>query len=990
MKSSGSLYVENHNFKKNKNKKINFKFLSSLIFTLIIGITFLAGSYTSQKEAERAEAFDLTQWFMCLFGEDSVPAEIYQVTQTSDLQFETYSRSAISSGIDNVDSGLNWALGFLGSDFKETNEKILGRTLDTIVPESDKEKDLKFNGGVKVNPYDRFGVAGLKFTSYSGEWKHVIVNACKTQVDPQDPKAGVFYEGRLEPGSTWEDIGKTQDVRTKQFSPSFLPAFGNAWLNVISNGIFNITKAIVVTSIALMNFAFSDIVEVLGINELIAGDGTNSGIFGLLFQGIFLPLVIIVFALTGFRLFYIAIVQKQYRKGLTGLLRSIGMYLLAIIISISPATFIALPNNIVVIAQSLVIGVLNTGLSGGNGLCTTDMGSKETNITDKGNNNFNTNIDENVSILEQASKNMRSSMACQYWQNFLFKPWVEGQWGTDWNNLWAKENIAEWAVKGSTLNNINESMVGDAAVPMGDGTFINNWALFQISTQTNAHSPLVHEGELSKYTSGVANDWWRIVDANSNYTEEEKEIPIEGSGLYGGNNTIKYPVPQNNEVTTQWDTWVGNSPGSRMWTALSSVIIAGIGLAPTFIFSFLSTIYSLGISILMVFSPVMFLFGTFDGKGWEIFKGWGEQVVKTSIRRMITGLLLVASIILTSVVLKFMNDVGWWQGILLLTLLSALLIKNRKRIVDMFTSFQFSSSMSNTVNRFSQGASKIGTSTRGGAKVLAGGLAGGVAARKMGGSFKSGAGAGAKAEVRARVFQSNSNFARSALISHDDFKISEEGVSPDSLKEFYCAICGKSLAEETIVGRNPDGMFVCQMCLDDGLAPDAREITMNMEKFHNIQEEKRQAELQDNKSYKENSSAEQKRLEKSVLDTDRALAIFKDLKEDELNPNEKNALLRALILNVNDDILKVANSVEDIQISVPKGLEGILNPTVISEAWKTGQYNYIQQAYTIALATWFKENSKAPLFDTLDDLLLLFEDTNNEETLPETLPKDRI
>ena len=99
--------------------------------------------------------------------------------------------------------GLNYLLDFSGGQFRKVNEAILGRdlykdgnsgprsapsstmtavpTLATpppVVPspgaspnptETVKPEDMAFNSGFRVNPYDRFGVAGLTWTGYIGE-----------------------------------------------------------------------------------------------------------------------------------------------------------------------------------------------------------------------------------------------------------------------------------------------------------------------------------------------------------------------------------------------------------------------------------------------------------------------------------------------------------------------------------------------------------------------------------------------------------------------------------------------------------------------------------------------------------------------------------------------------------------------------------------------------------------------------------------------------
>ena len=83
----------------------------------------------------------------------------------------------------------------------------------------------------------------------------------------------------------------------------------------------------------------------------------------------------------------------------------------------------------------------------------------------------------------------------------MFDPWVLGQFGTTPNNLWAEgKPVPEWAKDGKTIGNHNTKWVGDANVPLGGDTTLNNWALYQLSTQTTGHLPTGSE------TSGKARE----------------------------------------------------------------------------------------------------------------------------------------------------------------------------------------------------------------------------------------------------------------------------------------------------------------------------------------------------------------------------------------------------------------------------------------------------------------------------------------------------
>lgn len=958
-------------------------FLKIIIATFLAIFIGTSGALAATAKTPRtAEASDVIQWAMCYFGEESIPAKLYQNTQSSDLQFLLRSKSSITSGVSDVDSGLNSILDLFGPGFKKVNESITGYSIEPFDPAKDEASSTSskenFNKGAKVNPFDRFGVAGLTFTAYSGEWKHVVIDACSTENStPQDPKAGVFYEGRLEPRSTWEDIGNSSDIRTKQFGKGFGTQFGISMADLFANGIFTITKTIVVVTIGLINFAFSDIVEVTGLNKLIAG-GPDGGIFGLLFHGIFTPLIVIVFALTGGYIFWHGIVKRQYRSSMTALLRSLALFIIAIIISANPLSFMTLPNKIAVAGQAIILTAMNSGLSGGNGLCSTDIGQFQTKLV-------NNPDAEPQDLLTESSVSIRSAVGCQFWQTFLLKPWAEGQFGTSWNKLYAKDKIPSWAPSStsSAITNSNESMVGDASVPMGDGSVINNWALFQISTATNAHAPIGHEGERSKYTSGIANDWWRIVDAFANYQEEQATMDATGSGPYGTANSVEYTKVKNTPVLNNWDTWVGNTAYNRMWTASSSVLVAGIGLAAPLFFSFLSALYSIGLALMMAFAPIMLLLGCWAGKGWEIFKGWGELVVNTTLKRIATGALLAFAIGLEAAAIQIMETVGWWQGILMLILVSVIIIKSRHKVIEALASIRFSST------NFSSTASRLNDKTLGAVKttgkIASSSVVSGINSKRYGGKISDGLVAGAKLELNNLSYQNK--HLRHVMTSIEAVKTSNGVVISG---QQFCTSCGKSIDyEEDQFGseimhgaRTLDGNILCHECFEDGVDPDAIEFHTHRPDSDEKRKEARDAAAAKNKLSVQAAELRAQRFHGQTAfgNTVNAANIEKlmagvDRNGNALTSASGSRMLQNLLQATDYDIEQ--HSKDNILPAIPAEIQDSINQELIQEAWATKNYDWIRQAYTAAWAQWFVEQTGQAINCSLDQLLATLSDRNN-------------
>lgn len=538
-------------------------FVTSVLALLVVLVGPLQGQVAS---AEEDEGLDPVRWAACVWGEDSLPATIYQVTQSSDLQFETRSKSTMNFGTDRVDNGLNGIMQLFGPDYVDVNKDVLGRVTNAEY-EDDKDADKdgeeaeeekpEFNSGPLVNPFDRFGVAGLKFTGYTGEWKHVIIDACKPATDPIDPKSNAYYDDRLEPRSTWEDIPKSQDIRTQQFSKGLPSQYGQSIGNVLANWVFIIPKSMVVLTVALINFSFADVGEKLGVVDLLVGDEENAGVFTTIFENLYIPLLAAVMLIFGIWIIYVGMYKKQARASLLGLARSLLMIFVAFIIAANPGPFVNFPNAVAVGFQSIILSSMDRSLESQGELCNTDIGSIKTDID-------TSKSDDDQESLAEAADNIRSVVGCTFWQMFLVTPWAEAQYGTDWNSLWVKDQVPDWAPEDSdTLSNTNDEMVGDAAVPIGDGQFVHNWALFQISAQTDAHSPIGDEGAVPTYSSGVSTDWWRIVDAVSNYQEVKKTVEGgkitntggggsnsggEADGAWGGHDNGKIPDDELKDV----------------------------------------------------------------------------------------------------------------------------------------------------------------------------------------------------------------------------------------------------------------------------------------------------------------------------------------------------------------------------------------------------------------------------------------------------------
>lgn len=944
---------------------------SALLSTiaLAVALLFLAAGplKAASVHADEKEGFDPIRWSMCVWGDDSLPATMYQVTQSSDLQFETRSKSTMNFGTDRVDNGLNAIMQLFGPDYVEVNKEVIGRVTNAEYKDKkDDEEELEFNSGPQVNPFDRFGVAGLKFTGYTGEWKHVIIDACDPKKDPVDPKSNLYYDDRLEPRSTWEDISKSEDIRTQQFSKGLPSQYGQAIGNVLANWVFIIPKSTVVLTVALINFSFADVGEKLGVVDLLVGKDGQDGVFTTVFESLYIPLLATVMLIFAAWIIVVGMWQQRARAALMGVLRSFLMILVAFVIAANPGPVINAPNSIAVMFQSMILSSMDRSLESQGELCNTDIGAVETKID-------TSDSDDDQETLAEAAGNIRSVVGCTFWQMFLVTPWAESQWGTDWNNLWVKDKIPDWAPEDSdSLKNTNDDMVGDAAVPLGDGKFVHNWAIFQISAQTDAHSPIGDDGGVPKYSSGVSTDWWRIVDATSNYQEVKVKVDGESASNTGGDEDNSasqtdadkedaYWKPDTSDEAKpvdEWDTWAGNSAWSRIAGASSAALIAGIGLLAPFILSLLTSSAALGSIILMAFAPLMLLLGAGPGRMFDVFKSWVKLVVDLTITRIALGILLVLSIIFTMIAIDTIGDEGWWKGMMLLVLGSILIIKARPRFVAILTDMSFNArDISGGMRKISGGAQNIGRAGMRGATTA---VAGGVNSKRYGGSFTKGALVGARNELKNQAYRNKGT--RSALATYETMKHNMNPGSENFSQEF-CALCGKSLGDANngramIGGRDGEGNYYCQDCYEDGAAPqDTREVILD----------NKEATAKDKKAKADPSV---KRARKSSFENDAPRQYRDSIANDpEISDEDREVLLKKLASGISYEIVNYQHALEEDSDApipeIPSEIRQYVDYDMIERAWKTQNFEYVQGAYSIAWATWFEETTGQSISESI-------------------------
>lgn len=863
---------------------------------------------------------------------------VYKLLTTDEKYFLTRSISVYGGGVEDVDYGFLYinALLQLGNkqSFKEVNEAILGYKLNTstVGAENRKlsEEEIKnYNKGVKVNPYDRFGFAGLSFTGYNGEWKYYEVDPCSNS-KPSDPKTGVFYEGRLEPKSTWSDIGNSQDPRTKQFpyeySASYTPALGNG----VSNFFFTISKFTVAFGLALLNLSMSDVPSMIGLTEFLGVDG---GIFQGLYKGVFQPLITTVIIFSIFYLLYLAI--RRNNEVIKNFVRILATFFLAIFVSFYPAVAIELPNTIATVGQSLLVSSLSSSESIGDGICSTDVSSLRE-VSDK--TDFDKDsLSEINKIMNKSVIDLKSNIGCKIWHSLLLEPWSQGQFGESWENLYAKG----YAPKGKAkeINNLNEKVVGDAEVPLGGGEKINNWAIYQISTLTNAHHSAKGD-ERPEIVNGVSADWWRIVDALSNYDEEKIKTPIENNSEV----TFLTTKVKDNKPLPQWETWTGGSPGYRLWVSFASMFMAIFLLLAPILFGIKAVVVSIGLPLLGSLLPIFLLIGCYPGSGFAILEEYLKTIVNTMLMKIGYGFLLVLSLIVVGNALVLTGD--YFTSILIAVVSSYALYKASEKIISMFKIYG-DGSISNSIAK-ATGFIKEGVKETG--KLSVAGISGAVGAKANGISAVEGLKSGLKNEIKLASYRHDNPLMAKARMTYHANIANQSGVMKGASS--LCSICGTKIELEEQSngdmifngGMDEKGELICNRCVQDE-GTDALEIRYyrneNENKLQKLDEERKKT----FKKFYSNSFKGESKIEEKH---------FENLSQS-LGTEEFDEKMFDLLDQVKLEINHYYNEDPEATPEVPEELAPYLDKNALLLAWNIGKRDYVSAIYATSIIRYIKE-----------------------------------
>lgn len=453
-------------------RKIKILFLLLMSIVLILGSVLTTSGILNSVSADN----NPESWVTC--RNDLQEMGAYNLSQTDAAAFALRSKSSlVVNGQDKVaDNIFNKIMQVGGFSFGEKGE----------------------------NPFTLFGFAGLNLTSYPGEWKYVQIDGCVDNTQSEggySSNYGQFYEGRYEPQSSFHETSTSLDIRTQQYDKGLAHAISLTIRDGFVNIFLDIVKFIIAITVTMVGVSFSNTSEMIGLS----GEMIQS-IFSSLFYGIFRPFVFIMVTLTAGHLFYSAVVKKQIRMALQNFIKICVIFVLSIMLSLKPE-LLELPGKLANFSQAILVSTITGAVVEDNPMCNTTV----KNIGSSSPRTAEDSYGESVTWLEKVGTDTRDAVGCALWSEFVFSPWVNIQWNDNYENL-------------ESIGNENSDWVGTPTVHLSEGKSIDNWALFQLSTQTDKHTPLAESTR--GRVEGLSPDWWRIVDAISNIQYK----PMAGAG----------------------------------------------------------------------------------------------------------------------------------------------------------------------------------------------------------------------------------------------------------------------------------------------------------------------------------------------------------------------------------------------------------------------------------------------------------------------------
>lgn len=484
-------------------------------------------------------------------------------------------------------------------------------------------KDILVNGRT-VPAYDQTG----KLSDKCGQLRAPIQNGFFGNGYIDDPSKPGYVAGR--------SIA-AEDTRNKLMDTSVMAIL--LPVDEIMNGLSNtgLSIAVLTTRISntVINLTFSPILETLGINDTVVE------VIKSLRDSLFFPLAVLVIAVSGLTILIKAGKNKDYGQQGVSILIMAATFITGVFLMYRPEAMLKAVDEMPAMVEQAVVGsIFSAGSNADDEVCTaTGTATAPAGTGLKG------------EALTYDPQSGTRSLMCENWRVFAFTPYIYGQWGTNFDSLYANSTS-----KPGKMQNSNESLVGNAAVNMGGGRTVNNWGLYQLEVLSSGTST---DRDFSKPSGFVDSSFYRIVDLQAG--------PNNGAGTDG-----RY-----------LQNWSGNNGFERSFTGLVSGVVGIIGMVTVISFAIAKIEITFVSTLMLMFLPIMLLVGLHPTAGRMKLKGYVGTLVSLMVQRVVI-------VIMLSIMLKIVIGVGTAStGYLLIafttTAVCVVFLMHKKEILGMIS-----------------------------------------------------------------------------------------------------------------------------------------------------------------------------------------------------------------------------------------------------------------------------------------------------------------
>lgn len=494
--------------------------------------------------------------------------------------------------------------------------------------------------GYEITAYEKYGVSGTNWTVWSGPDN---ADEMKNEGDMGGRQLVTLAGGdnKLDSWASMKDGPEDQRVFYNADESCGDPV--NQGWTLAGNLIMSVNGAIV----WLTGFVFQTAYESASsiIHSL---DDTIVSVVETLTSALYFELFEVMVMLAALWMGYVGLVKRKSTQMAQGALWMFGAAFLGGLMLANPMAVSNTGNGVVAkVSETAISTISKTGV---------DPLSKDAQLcaVDEAGNSFAPSGEDKPDPVARGTVRV---MQCSMWQNFMFNPWVIGQFG---HAPGQADGIDYIAGNGETPGNYGHistqtPVLEDAEIPtsikFGDRDVPANWALLQLDSKVSY--PGADNVEQGKHMLHIA----------SAQTFEDAANPE-----WAGNRT-----------------WAGQSSLNRVMVA----IISFIGLLGTAIMlvviSMEIIVLQIGLVILTLLAPIFALVAVHPGMGRRIGLMYVNTVVELALRRIVLSVMLAVMVAFYAAVIHASQSADWLVSMILMVAVSIGGILYKNKILQMFS-----------------------------------------------------------------------------------------------------------------------------------------------------------------------------------------------------------------------------------------------------------------------------------------------------------------